>query len=197
MIFCPGAVQADAHVVVVAAAGDDQVAARQHGRDRVGAGGVGGDLAEQAVRLVVRAGGEVQGVGVAGRRAVAERQPPQPVDDQRVARRLNSGCPVPCRWSGRRRGCGRRRSCRRAGRRRSRRTSAGAWTMPHGEFRSPRDTSRWSKWPFGLEHVDEAVALAGDVVLGVGVLLGVADVELAVDGRDVERGVARPAGSGR
>src|SRR5439155_11536061 len=66
------------------AAGDEQIAVRlDAGRHRVGARGVGGDLAEQAVRLVPGAGGEVEGVGVAGRGAVAEDQAPQPVDVDR------------------------------------------------------------------------------------------------------------------
>ena len=44
--------------------------------------------------------------------------------------------------------------------------------------------------PLGVEDVDEAVARAGDVVVLGGVLLGVGDVEVAVDGLDAERGVA-------
>src|SRR5581483_1230407 len=45
----------------------------------------GGDRAEEAVGLVARAGGEVERRRRAGGRAVAELQPPQPVDrDERA-----------------------------------------------------------------------------------------------------------------
>src|SRR5262249_26331920 len=51
------------------------------------------------------------------------------------------------------------------------------------------------KVAIGVEHTDEAAAGAGDLVLGVSVLFGVGDVDLAADGGDVERGVA--GGQGR
>ena len=43
----------------------------------------------------------------------------------------------------------------------------------------------------GVEHVDEPVPLASDIVFGIGVLLGVADIQFAVDRRDAERSVSR------
>src|SRR5207247_2284089 len=44
--------------------------------------------------------------------------------------------------------------------------------------------------PGGVEDVDESISRAGDVVLLVGVLLGVGHVEMTVDGRDAEGGKA-------
>ena len=44
--------------------------------------------------------------------------------------------------------------------------------------------------PVQVEHVDEAVALAGHVVVLVGVLLGVGDIDLAAQDLHVERGEA-------
>ena len=68
--------QPDEHVVVEAAAGNDEVTAGHRGFDRVGPVWIGGDLAEQTVRLVIRPRSVIERVLVAGADAVAKRQAP-------------------------------------------------------------------------------------------------------------------------
>ena len=59
--------------------------------------------------------------------------------------------------------------------------SSGARAMPHGALSGPARTNRLEQVPAGIVDVDEARGLPGDVVLGVGVLLGVGDDDRPAD----------------
>ena len=82
----------------------------EDGGDWIGAGGVGRDLAEQAVRLVLMGRRQSRGIGVAGL-AVAERQSPQAADDDRLISPHTQGSLFDAGRRVRRRECGHRQSC--------------------------------------------------------------------------------------
>ena len=144
----------------------------------------------------IEAGGEVDGVGVAAVAAVADLQRPQPVDlnrlavgvlqlAQEVAGGGVEGVDAAVAEVA--------HSSRVAGARPPK--LAGAMASPHGESSgAARDQAHLAagqaRRAVQVEDVDEAVAGPGHVVVLVGVLLGVGDVDLAAEDLDVERGVA-------
>ena len=150
--------------------------------------------AEQAVRLVVEAGGEVHRVGVAAAAAVADLQRPQPVDldglavgvvqvAQGGAGRGVEGVDAAVAEVAHQQVAAEGPEARRRQRQAPRRVERAARDqalLPAGQARRAVQ----------VEHVDEAVALAGHVVVLVGVLLGVGDIDLAAQDLHVERGVA-------
>jgi hypothetical protein len=149
--------------------------------------GLGGrEGAEEPVRLTVDARGEEQGVGRSGTGTIAERQAPQAVDLDRFAlepRELAGG----------------REAVRATLREPEGVDSAVAEVADqHVATKLPKVTGCHSNSPgrverasrrdaleqftAGVEHVDEAVARASDVIVLGGVLLGVGDVQKALRG---------------
>src|SRR5205807_7865869 len=82
------AIQIDLHVVIAAAASDDQVAADESRLNWIGSSRVGRDLTEQAVIFVVRPRGIVESRAAPGGGPVAKREAPQPVDHELMSGRL-------------------------------------------------------------------------------------------------------------
>src|SRR5262245_14793376 len=73
--------------IVIAATGDHERVARENGGLRCGAGRVGGDFSEHAMRFVIGSTGVVQRVRAAGRRSITERESPELFDFDRMAGR--------------------------------------------------------------------------------------------------------------
>src|SRR5215213_3364816 len=151
------------------------------------AGGLDG--AEQAMSLVVNAGAEQQGGRVA-RDAVAEAQPPQALDLDRAAVLVPQSTPE----------CAGHRVVR---------VDAAVAEVPHQQVtaEAAEPAGRRLRQPprgvqlatadqaaqqvtAGAVDVDEAAARAGDLVLAVGVLLGVGDIQPPTELLDVEGRIA-------
>jgi hypothetical protein len=64
----------------------------------------------------------------------------------------------------------------------------GAICRPHGESSAPRDQALFQR-AVQIEYIDKSVSSSGFVVVLGGVLLGVSNIEFAVDDLIVERGV--------
>src|SRR5262249_3651047 len=150
--------------------------------------------AKEPVGLVLGPGGIVERLGIAGRRAVAEREAPDILNHERMARAFAQSTELlAAGWVE-----GVDAAVAEVA---DQQVAAEGSKARRREHHAPRRVEVAARdeaaveVTVGLEDVDKAVARAGLVIVGVGVLLGVADVELAVDGSDPERRVAlRQAG---
>src|SRR6266849_1510431 len=147
-----------------------------------------GDRAEQAVALAVGAGGEKERVGARGA-AAAQRQGPQAVDRQRLAvAAVELVDEVPALVEGVDPAV-----AEIADQDVAAEAAEGEGGARHGPGRIevPVAGEAPQQVAVGVEHIDEAAARAGDVVVLLRVLLGIGHEEIAVEVLDAERREAR------